>query len=389
MSNRDPLRPKNWSFRADIPQRYNDNARLYRERGGQVQIEEDVKPFAADNHFGDSSRFFFFCLMQDQIFKERLKGDIAELGVYKGMTASVLANIARRAGRTAYLFDTFEGFDKKDLVGIDKDKRPEQFTDTSLEAVRNRVGTENVRYVQGRFPESAAQIPQDLRFCLVHIDCDLFEPITAALEYFYPRMVPGGFMVIHDYSSLAWNGAERAVDAFFADKLEFVIPLTDGGGSAVVRRALPPEPAAPLPEKTWIKANDLPAPDILRAGWSKAESWGVWGTGDCHTLTVPRPQPGVPVHVELDCAAALVGAITEQTVDVTLGEGMRSRLLATWHFTKAANRAIRVLDIPADESAVMTISLRPAKLVRPVDQDPANSDSRILGAGLHRIRVIS
>jgi hypothetical protein len=81
--------------------------------------------------------------------------------------------------------------------------------------------------------------------------------------------------------------------------------------------------------------------------------------------------------------------MTEQTVDVVLGEGAGGRLLATWHFTKAANRAARVLDIPAGESPVMTISLRPATPVRPSDQDPANTDSRILGVGLHRIRVIS
>jgi hypothetical protein len=237
MSERHELRPKNWKFRADVPQRYNGNVHLYAARGGQVRLEEDVQPFADDNTFGDVSRFFFFCLMQDQILKEGLAGDIAELGVYKGMTAAVLAKIARRAGRTAYLFDTFEGFKKADLVGIDADKRLEQFTDTSLEAVRNRVGTENVNYVRGRFPESAAQIADNLQFCLVHIDCDLYEPMTAALKYFYPRLVPGGFLVVHDYSSLAWNGAERAVDEFFADKPEFVIPLTDGAGSAVIRRS--------------------------------------------------------------------------------------------------------------------------------------------------------
>jgi hypothetical protein len=58
----------------------------------------------------------------------------------------------------------------------------------------------------------------------------------SGLEYFYPRMVPGGFLIIHDYGSLTWEGAEKAVDTFFADKPESVIPIPDSSGSAVVRR---------------------------------------------------------------------------------------------------------------------------------------------------------
>jgi hypothetical protein len=384
MSDTASVRPKSWSFRADIPQRYNGNARLYLERGGLVRLDEDAKPFADHENFGDASRLFFFCLMQDQIFKEGLQGDFAELGVYKGMTAAVLARIARRLGRTAYLFDTFEGFSKKDLVGIDADKRLEQFTDTSLDAVRERVGTENVRYIQGRFPESTDQISDTLRFCLVHIDCDLYEPIGAALNYFYPRMVPGGFMVIHDYSSLAWNGAERAVDEFFADKLEYVIPLTDGCGSAVVRRAKPREPRVLLTPGTWIKGGQPALSELLVKGWSNPESWGVWGIGESHTLAVPRPSG--PCSVELDCSAALVGPLESQEVTVSVSEKDGERILAALHFTKNANRGVRTVQLPKGTGEVVTIVLRPAKPIRPSEHNPASRDTRILGVALYAVR---
>ena len=86
------------------------------------------------------------------------------------------------------------------------------------------------------------QMPNDLKFALVHIDCDLYTPIVNALNYFYPRLMPGGYLIIHDYFSLAWDGAEKAVDEFFADKFEPVIPLTDGCGSAVIRKAREPVP---------------------------------------------------------------------------------------------------------------------------------------------------
>jgi hypothetical protein len=388
MSEPDSLRPQKWAFRADIPQRYNGNAHLYRERGGQVRLEEDAQPFAADGNYGDASRIFFFCLMQDQILKEGLPGEIAELGVYKGMTAAVLARIARRAGRTLHLFDTFEGFSRKDLVGIDADKRLEQFTDTSLETVRARVGTENVRYLQGRFPESTRQVADDLRFCLVHIDCDLYEPITAALHYFYPRMVPGGFMVIHDYSSLAWNGAERAVDEFFADRPEYVVPLTDGAGSAVVRRGSLPEPKSALPLETWLKGDDPVLADALRAGWSKPESWGVWGVGESHTLTLPCPPDAAsPLHVDVDCSAALVGSFVQQDVRVVVGEAGHESVIDTWRFTRDENRNVRTIAIPAAGRPTVSVTFHPAVAVRPSEHDPANSDNRALGVALYRVRI--
>jgi len=43
------------------------------------------------------------------------------------------------------------------------------------------------------------------------------------LEYFYPRMIPGGVILSHDYSLLA--GVEKAFTEFFADKPEEVIDL--------------------------------------------------------------------------------------------------------------------------------------------------------------------
>jgi hypothetical protein len=136
---------------------------------------------------------------------------------------------------TAYLLDTFEGFSKKDLAGLDE-KQPMQFADTSLEAVKLLVGEQNVSFVQGYFPDSAKRLPENARYSIVHIDCDLGAPFLAALQYFYPRLVRGGFMIMHDYSNLYWDGAERAIDEFFADKLEKLMPIPDKSGTVVVRK---------------------------------------------------------------------------------------------------------------------------------------------------------
>jgi O-methyltransferase len=226
-----------WPYRADRPQRYTQNYGRYLDAGGVVDLVEFVRGFVSgpEGKRGDMARFYFFCVAFDQILKEGITGDLAEVGVYKGHTAAVMAEFARRASRTLHLLDTFEGFHAADLSGIDGGKK-QQFMDTSIEAVTERVGADGVHFVQGRFPETAEHLPAKAQYCMVHIDCDLYAPISAALHYFYPRMTPGGFIIVHDYSSMCWDGAERAVDEFFRGKPEFVIPLTDGAGSVVIRK---------------------------------------------------------------------------------------------------------------------------------------------------------
>ena len=87
-----------------------------------------------------------------QVLDEGIAGDLAELGVFRGNSAAVLAHYARKSGKNASLFDTFEGFDSRDLVGVDESRRV-TFADTSLDEVRNLVGDEAVRFVLGRFPD--------------------------------------------------------------------------------------------------------------------------------------------------------------------------------------------------------------------------------------------
>jgi hypothetical protein len=225
------------TYIAYAPDRYSLNHETYLRRGGEFDsryIESFLRGSELNNS-GDLPRYFSLALICDQITKERLTGDLAELGVYKGNTSVLLATLARNRGSTAYLFDTFDGFAADDLQGIDAHKSP-NFADTSLAAVRSLVGDDSVRYIKGRFPETTSELPSDLRFCLVHIDCDLYSPFVAALHYFYPRLTKGGFLVMHDYGGLYWDGAEKAIDEFFLDKQEKLVPIPDKSGTVVVRK---------------------------------------------------------------------------------------------------------------------------------------------------------
>ena len=167
---------------------------------------------------GDITRLYLLFLNARIAIEDNVPGDFAELGVYKGNSAKVLSMLLEHTGKRLFLFDTFSGFDKRDFVGFDKKNSTAHFSDTSLGSVRDFISSARAIFVPGYFPDSISNHAVSERFAFVHLDCDLYIPMRSGLEYFYPRLSPGGFLVMHDYASGRWPGATKAVNEFFADK---------------------------------------------------------------------------------------------------------------------------------------------------------------------------
>ena len=219
-----------------VPDRFGPNKQKYK---GKSFSDASLSIFmnGGSNNAGDLTRYYFLAMVCDLVEKEKLQGDIAELGVYRGHTAFMLTDLARRMGKTAWLIDTFEGFPVCDCNGIDHKylERVSDYNDTGVSTVADVVG-DGAKFIKGYFPHTADQIPAGTKFVMVHLDCDLYAPMKAGLAFFYPRLISGGFLIMHDYSSLFWDGAERAVDEFFADKPEKIIPIPDKSGRVVIRK---------------------------------------------------------------------------------------------------------------------------------------------------------
>jgi len=188
------------------------------------------------NNNGDAPRFIGLLLNLRQLQNEGIDGDFAELGVWRGNSAAVLAAHAAKDQRKLYLFDTFAGFDARDAT---RDRaKPGYFADTSIGYVRETVGHNSTTvYVPGYFPDSITPEVQSTKFALVHIDCDLYAPMKAALEFFYPRTSRGGMMILHDYSSGTWSGATQAIDEFREATGEYISLWADKSGTAMLRKS--------------------------------------------------------------------------------------------------------------------------------------------------------
>jgi hypothetical protein len=141
-----------------------------------------------------------------------LPGGVAECGSYRGATARFLAELL--PDRDLDLFDTFEGFPEVDLAK-DGTWKPGDFGTTSVESVAKYLAGTRARLHPGRVPDTLAEVANQ-RFCLVHLDMDLYEPTRAALPFFHARMVPGGCILIDDYGLRTGRGIEPAVREFAA-----------------------------------------------------------------------------------------------------------------------------------------------------------------------------
>ena len=194
----------------------------------------------AGNKFGRDGVRVYQARMLLDIAAECENGDYAEVGTYKGAFARMIWR-AMVPGAELFCFDTFSGFGQemvqKEKAEFGTKITSEKFSDTSIEIVRRNIikreDSARLFLRQGFFPDTFAGL-EDRHWRFVHLDLDLYESMKSGLEVFWPRLVPGGVMLFHDYSGGFFGGVKKAVDEYFDPFGIRPVPLADKAGSAVV-----------------------------------------------------------------------------------------------------------------------------------------------------------
>jgi hypothetical protein len=164
-----------------------------------------------------------------------LSGDLAECGSYNGGTAYFMALAGREVQRERpfHLFDSFAGLSQPTEVdGTHWEAGALAMQLNKLEI--NLAGFSNIHVYPGWIPTQFHRVA-DRQFCFVHVDVDLHDPTRDALEFFYPRLLPGGIILCDDYGSIYCPGARKAMDDYFADKPERIIDLPTMQGMIIKR----------------------------------------------------------------------------------------------------------------------------------------------------------
>jgi len=154
---------------------------------------------------------------------------IAECGVLAGMTTHQICSILVEQRREAlvHAFDSYEGLPGRTEADVINQYHPERSLRLSwigdkwkgvlacpLETAQQNLSEfKFVRYYKGWIPERFDEVAE-LKFLFVHIDVDLHDPVLESLKFFWPRMLPGGVVVLDDYGFLDWPGTKLATETF-------------------------------------------------------------------------------------------------------------------------------------------------------------------------------
>ncbi len=193
------------------------------------------------------------------IQKHRIAGDLVECGVWKGGSCMLCALTLLAAGdisRTIFLYDTFEGMTKPSPRDIDyrgtraldiwASLRRGAYSDwpgwhhASLAEVRRTMLStgypeEKIRFVPGKVEDTLPGTLPD-RIAILRLDTDWYESTRHELLHLFPRLVPGGVLLVDDYGH--YRGAREAVDEYLDNNQEelFLVRIDYTGRIGVKRR---------------------------------------------------------------------------------------------------------------------------------------------------------
>jgi O-methyltransferase len=202
-----------------------------------IDVILTVKPYTQTS----PERLFALCEAVKYISVNQVIGDIVECGVWKGGSMMAVAKTLlslNDESRVLHLFDTYEGMTNPGendvaVTGktaqelMNKSKKEEQesiWCYAPLEDVRKAVfsvgyNPQKIHFVQGKVEDT---IPQKApsKIALLRLDTDWYESTRHELIHLFPRISPGGVIIIDDYGH--WLGAKKAVDEYLQ---EYKIPL--------------------------------------------------------------------------------------------------------------------------------------------------------------------
>lgn len=199
----------------------------------EIAIIKKYRDFSGAN----PSRLYCLVNAVNYVDENEIPGDIVECGVFRGVNPMMVKELRTGRGqkRLIHLFDTFEGMTEPTSNDVRYDGTSAATMLKGRESLRKSVlsycSVEDVKrnfarhgldlidtvFVKGRVEDTLLD-PHNLpeKIAILRLDTDWYASTKIELEVLYPRLVPGGVIIIDDYGY--WRGSREAVDEFFGPK---------------------------------------------------------------------------------------------------------------------------------------------------------------------------
>ena len=220
---------------------YHDHARMALHREGLRRSNMEWV-----DSFQLQCRMYSLQQMVEFAARKNIDGEFAECGCWRGHSAYIISKIlfTHQFSKSFHIFDSFEGglSDKtrEDLSEYVKQTKEEAafeknwFASTVDDLKHALKGFDFIQIYKGWIPDRFQEV-ESKQFAFVHIDVDLYQPTLDSLKFFFPRLLPGGVIVVDDYGYSWFPGAKKAVDEFLKDNDCFMFYETPIGSCFIVK----------------------------------------------------------------------------------------------------------------------------------------------------------
>jgi O-methyltransferase len=167
----------------------------------------------------------------------QLKGDFIDCGVHTGILSGAVMtwlNFEKMTNKTYYLLDTFEGIpldqisEKEFANGVANMNRKYNFGDKTYLDIKEKFKKfSNCKIIKGKVPDTLSQVDSE-RFAYVSIDMNVTVAEIAAAEYLWPKIIPGGIMLLDDYGWESHYLQKIAFDEFALKHAIQILSLPTG-----------------------------------------------------------------------------------------------------------------------------------------------------------------
>ncbi|MCC7232739.1 MAG: class I SAM-dependent methyltransferase [Bacteroidia bacterium] len=166
-----------------------------------------------------------------------LEGDFVECGVNTGAYARAIIDYTdfESLNKTFHLLDTYSGLDERFVSETEKASGILGYTyrNTYDEVVKTFRGF-RVNIVKGAIPETLGKCRPEL-VCYLSVDMNNTLPEISALEYFWPKIVKKGIVLLDDYGFPGHEEQKKAFDTFAKKYKETIFSMPTGQGLIIKR----------------------------------------------------------------------------------------------------------------------------------------------------------
>lgn len=153
-----------------------------------------------------------------------IPGDFVETGIWRGGCGILMRAVleaSEDSDRKVWQFDSFEGLPKPDAGSFPADQDDQHWTFGSylgvdLDQVRANFAKyelldDRTIFIKGWFRDTVPHSEVG-PISVLRLDGDMYESTWLVLTHFYPKLSPGGFIIIDDYGAIP--SCKAAVDGF-------------------------------------------------------------------------------------------------------------------------------------------------------------------------------